>query len=962
MRFWNRLLLAFWVAVMVIALPGSFSSKGLASPASQGDAAQQKAKAMLAHMTPEEKVGQLFLVTFNGTTFDDNSQIYSLIANNHIGGVVLTRAHDNFSVADNEPGQTYALTRLLQNSAYKASQTVIPTPNSPSDFKPQFIPLLIGISQEGDQYPNDQILTGLTPLPDLMAIGATWDTTLAQKVGSVMGSELSTLGINLYLGPSLDILDTQPTDAGQDLGASSFGGSPYWVSMMGQAYISGLHEGSNDRLLVIAKNFPGRGSADRLPDEEIATVRKSLSQLKANEFAPFFAVTGNTPDSSMITDGLLVSHIRYQGIQGTIRSTTRPISSDAAALDQVMKQDPLNTWRNNGGVLISDNLGSQAIRKFYNSTGNTFDARTVAREAFSAGNDLLFVDNFISTGDPDMFTTLQRTLAYFAQKYRDDPVFAQRVDVSVGRILAMKYRIYPEFNLDQIIPNASLLANVGTSQQVTFDNARGAVTLISPEAVDMTNVLPRGPDSRERIVFLTDVQTARQCTNCAEQPVLAVDALQSTVLRLYGPRAGGQVSQNLMTSYSFLDLWKDLNGAPTGANATETPAIENDLKLADWVVVSMLKPNTTQPETQAFRRLLSERPDLLSNKKVIVFAFGAPYYLDATDISKLTAYYALYSKTPPFVEVAARILFQDLQPNGDLPVSVSGVGYDIQTATGPDPTQIIQLFPDNPSAVALPTSVTQEPTPEPLYQLGDVISVRTGVIYDHNHHPVPDGTPVRFEFSVISETSGSTATLFNTVTVDGVARASWRIDRTGRLEISAASDPDTLSNLVRLDISTGVRSRVTLVVATPQPTGTPEPTATVSPTAAVTATPTPQPFQAKKVKFKDWFFVLALLLGGAAGVSWLGVRQAIARWGLRLALCGMIGGLLTYNYLALDLPGSQAIINTSGTWGVLLVTFGGIVFGWGAGLIWRQARNSSRMPGERSSSKRGSTGPKSQSG
>ena len=61
----------------------------------------------------------------------------------------------------------------------------------------------------------------------------------------------------------------------------------------------------------------------------------------------------------------------------------------------------------------------------------------------------------------------------------------------------------------------------------------------------------------------------------------------------------------------------------------------------------------------AFKRLLSERPGLLRNKKVIVFAFNAPDYLDATDISKLTAYYALYSETPEFVEVAARILFNE---------------------------------------------------------------------------------------------------------------------------------------------------------------------------------------------------------------------------------------------------------------------------------------------------------------
>ena len=71
------------------------------------------------------------------------------------------------------------------------------------------------------------------------------------------------------------------------------------------------------KLAVIAKNFPGRGGSDRLPDEEVATVRKSLEQLKLIELAPFFEVTdiADTTRNS-IADGLLLSHIRYQGFPG----------------------------------------------------------------------------------------------------------------------------------------------------------------------------------------------------------------------------------------------------------------------------------------------------------------------------------------------------------------------------------------------------------------------------------------------------------------------------------------------------------------------------------------------------------------------------------------------------------------------------------------------------------------------
>ncbi len=103
-------------------------------------------------------------------------------------------------------------------------------------------------------------------------------------------------------------------------------------------------------------------------------------------------------------------------------------------------------------------------------------------------------------------------------------------------------------------------------------------------------------------------------------------------------------------------------------------------------------------------RFLRERPDLLRDKRVILFSFGAPYYFDTTTISKFTAYYALYSKQPQFVDIAARLLFQELTPLGASPVSIPGIGYDLISVLAPDPDQIIPLFldlepvPENPDS------------------------------------------------------------------------------------------------------------------------------------------------------------------------------------------------------------------------------------------------------------------------
>ena len=84
----------------------------------------------------------------------------------------------------------------------------------------------------------------------------------------------------MLLGPSLDVVESPNPSAQIDLGTRVFGGDPFWVGEMGKAYISGLHAGSNSHMVVIAKHFPGRGGSDRSPEEEVATVRKSLEQLK----------------------------------------------------------------------------------------------------------------------------------------------------------------------------------------------------------------------------------------------------------------------------------------------------------------------------------------------------------------------------------------------------------------------------------------------------------------------------------------------------------------------------------------------------------------------------------------------------------------------------------------------------------------------------------------------------------
>lgn len=919
--------LFLFVIIICVCLPVTI---GQAAPLTQAVTNDERAQALLDQLTPEERVGQLFLVTFTGPEAAMASatgvQIYNLIVNYHIGGVILKSSSDNFVGSDQTLVIAQSLTDQLQRDEYSASQSEQTNPETNTPYTPAYIPLFIGISQEGDGYPYDQILNGMTSLPSQMAIGATWSTDLSQQVGNVLGKELEGLGFNLLLGPSLDVLEAPTSDSGGDLGVRTFGGDPFWVGALGQAYIAGVHAGSNGKMVVAAKHFPGFGGSDRLPEEEVATVLSSLEQLKQIDLAPFFAVTGNAPDAVSTTDAMLVSHIRYQGFQGNIRATTRPVSFDPQAFSQLMSLPAFDTWRQNGGVMISDSLGSRAVRRFYDPSGQTFNGPLVARDAFLAGNDLLYLDNFLSSGDSDVYSSYTRTLAFFAQKYREDPAFAQRVDQSVLRILKLKLKIYNNsFSVASTLPNSDALNSIGLSSRVTFSVAQKAASLISPSSDELNIAIPSPPARDDSVVFISDTRVFQQCSTCRQQYSLDVDAFKNAIIRLYS--GSGQVIPSNLVSYTFQDLLDMLN-AGTGQFQ-----IENDLRAADWIVFALDTVTNDIPVSLALRQFLALRPDLLQGKHLIVFALSEPYALDSTDISKLSAYYALYSRSSSFIEIAARILFHEIQPSGYLPVSVPGIGYVILDATSPDPNQVIRIYQDIQGSA--PIEGTQTPAPTSVsMKIGDPIAVVSGLILDHNGNQVPDGTIVRF--ALYHNGENVPAQIVEAQTSQGTARANLLIDQSGEINIRAESGAAVNSDVLTFEIPPELITSTPMVpTQTPTPSSTPTTPPTITPTSTPQATATPAivPDQGS-VDFGDWLVALTLtiIIGGVN--YWLINLKSGLRWGVRAALLPLIGGMFMYIYLAINMPGSQSTLQQMGAWGIVLFVIIGAVIGAGAAWIW----------------------------
>ncbi|MCW5849814.1 MAG: hypothetical protein KIT87_07000 [Anaerolineae bacterium] len=846
------------ILVAAVVLRGSAAE-------AQGTVEAALIQQIIDRMSIEERVGQLFLVTYQGADVNPNSDVGQLIRSLRVGGVVISPANGNFSNEADTPRRVAELTNALQTLAFDANR------GNP-------IPLFIAATQEGDGFPDTSLRTGFTPLPSGMALGATWRDSNALAVGRIVGQELAAVGVNLLLGPSLDVLSAPGRNQSGDLGLRALGGDPQWVGRLGRLYIQGVHQGSVARVATVARHFPGIGVSDRSPEDEVATVDRSQADLRRLDLSPFLGVTaGAATVAADRTDGLMTAHVRYRTLQG---ASNRPIGLDPQGLQALLSMPELASWRERG-LLVSDALGAPAVRKTYDPTLQSFNQKGIARDAFLAGNDVLYLARFALTDAwPDQMANIRSTVDFFREQYRTDKTFKDRVDLSLRRILLLKRRLYSSFTPEVVLVDSRAAEErVGRDEATTASIAREAVTLISPSRDELASRLPR-PTEADRLLIFSDTRSRTDCPACPPIPLISQTALEATILRLYGPSGAGIVTADRVYSLSFASLKSFLTASPALAEESRKE-IDSRLKAATWLVFAMLDTDISQDaNADALRLFLRDRRDLFRDKRVVVLAYGAPYYLDATEISKLTAYFGVYGKTPPFIETSVRALFQEFVPTGSAPVSVPGTNYELAQALEPDTSRPI------------PLTVTNK-APGDKLQTGETIVVRAGPLLDLNGRPVPDRTAVNFTFFYRAEANYLRPQA--AVTRDGIAEVSVFMERPGQLEITAQAGRAVTGEPLLLTVQ---GEGIVTATATTAPTVTPTPSATPRATLTPSPSPTAAPVQTNAPDNPAWANLL-LSLGAMLGIGGVGLvfqRGALVSpsGGLRLVLLSLSWGLVGY--------------------------------------------------------------------
>ncbi|EOD47482.1 putative beta-n- protein [Neofusicoccum parvum UCRNP2] len=268
-------------------------------------------------------LGQLFMMGFDGTSL--TPQIRELIEKHHIGSILLTAKN--------------------------------------LKCKPRLhMPLLIGLDQENGGVNSlfDEIY--IRQYPSAMGIAATGSTDLAFEVAKATAQEVAACGINLIMGPCLDVLTNARN---QPLGVRTTGDDPQEVSAYGVAFVRGYKEAG---VATMGKHFPSYGNLEFLGSAlDVPIITESLEQLSLSALVPFRNAIAQGLDSMMVggcamsSAGLNVMHacLSDQVVDGLLRSD---LHFDGVVVSECLEMEALShNIGVGGGTVMAVNAGCDIV-------------------------------------------------------------------------------------------------------------------------------------------------------------------------------------------------------------------------------------------------------------------------------------------------------------------------------------------------------------------------------------------------------------------------------------------------------------------------------------------------------------------------------------------------------------------------------------------------------------------------
>ena len=399
----RKLLILFLAALLVTGCGKPKEAEG--TPAEEtpqetaADPDRTRAEGLLEGMDNRAKLEQLLVLsiqTFNGQPFTSmNEEVAPFFDSHAFGGFIL------FDSNIGSISEAAVLTDDLQRHTL--------TDNA--------VPMLIAIDQEGGS------LTRLkygTVTPGNMALGASGNASLAKASASILGKELSAVGINTDFAPDADI-NNQP--ANPVIGLRSFSDDPALTAEMVGAFSQGLDEAGT---VSCAKHFPGHGNTTTDSHTGLPVVNSTKEELETMELVPFHQAVDQNVDM------IMSAHICFPEIEKDTyiskldgSEITLPSTLSDDLIQGILRQE-----LGYDGVVITDSLLMDAVNAH-------FDPIDAAVLAFNAGVDMLLMP--VRIEDANGFEAVDQYLNALKEKIGSE-IPQERLDEAVTRVLTMKSR------------------------------------------------------------------------------------------------------------------------------------------------------------------------------------------------------------------------------------------------------------------------------------------------------------------------------------------------------------------------------------------------------------------------------------------------------------------------------------------------------------------------------------------
>lgn len=337
----------FWsIFCLFILLPWSnIANSKTALPdtsAQDQQAAEQWVETKMATLTPDQRIGQLFMVAAysdkDGTAHQ--TEIANLITRYGIGGLIFMKGE--------------VLKQAQMTNYFQSISTT---------------PLMIGIDGE---WGLSMRLSNAPVFPHQIALGAIQDNRLIYNMGREIARQCQRIGIHINFAPVADINSNANNPV---IGDRSFGEDRYNVTEKAIAYMQGMEQNG---ILACAKHFPGHGDTDKDSHHTLPVIKHDLNHLRSIELYPF---------QQMIQRGVsavMVAHLAVPAIDAS------KIKGDVIVPTTLSKKNVTNLLKTEmafDGLVFTDALNMKGVSDY-------FEPGVVDVKALLAGNDvLLFSEN-----------------------------------------------------------------------------------------------------------------------------------------------------------------------------------------------------------------------------------------------------------------------------------------------------------------------------------------------------------------------------------------------------------------------------------------------------------------------------------------------------------------------------------------------------------------------------------------